>query len=217
MCTVCLGPLLNHGGRVFPYRCRFPAGAGVSGAAAGAGQQASIREEPRGVLVILLTMLGFTCACTLFTVATTDLVTDEATPLLFCYSVLSFGIGALIAFKMTALFLAVDQFVSVVHCLRYYTIMDHWMERMVGMTCGCILFFGIFGLACFHFELENTAEFHERVFGIKRHLSLCTWERLSGVYMLFVEISLLVLAIASCALALYTAVLGVRYEQSITE
>ena len=177
----------------------------------------SIREEPRGVLVIIMTLLGFAVPGTLFTVATADVVTGEATPLTFCCGVMSLAVGVAIAFKMSALFLAVDQYVAVVHCLHYYTIMEHWIQRMVGMICGCILFCVIFGLACFHLGLENTAEFHQRMFGVQRNLTRCSWEQLAGVYVLFGEIFLLVLAIATCALALYTAVVGLKYEKSITQ
>ena len=82
----------------------------------------SIREEPRGVLTLLvriMTLLGFAVPGTLFTVATADVVTGEATPLTFCCAVLSLFFGVAMAFKMSALFLAVDQYVAVVHCLHY--------------------------------------------------------------------------------------------------
>ena len=177
----------------------------------------SIREEPRGILVIIMSLLGFAVPSTLFTVATADVVTGEATPLTFCCGVMSLAVSVAIAFKMSALFLAVDQYVAVVHCLHYHTIMEHWIQRMVGMICGCILFCVIFGLACFHLGLENTAELHQRMFGVQRHLTRCSWEQLAGVYVLFGEIFLLVLAIATCALALYTAVVGLKYEKSITQ
>ena len=179
--------------------------------------RSSIRDEPTGVLVILLTLLGFVIAFTLFTISTADLVTGEATPLPFCTSLLSFGIGAMVAFKMNTLFLAVDQFVAVVHSLRYFTIMNDWVHWMVGMTCGCLLFFGMLGLVCSYFGLENTAEFHQRVFDVKRHLTQCSWEKMSGVYMLFVEASFLVLAISASSLVIYTAVIGMRQEKRILE
>ena len=174
----------------------------------------SIRDEPRGVLVILLTLLGFVVACIPPTVAVINIVTGPATP---CHSVLSFGLGALVAFKMTALFLAVDQFVAIVHCLHYYTIMDVWIQRMIGVVCGCILLFGIFGLVCFHFEMENAMEYHRRVFGVKSYPTHCSYKQLPNVYMATVEITMLVLAIAACALVLYTAILGLRYKRSITQ
>ena len=177
----------------------------------------SIREKPRGVLVIMLTLTGLTSGSVLFTVATADVVTGEAVPLTFCYPVLFFGIGTFVAFKMTVLFLAVDQFVSIVHSLRHYSIMSGWINWMIGMACFCILFFGLLGLACFHFELENTAEFHERVFGVKLHLTQCSWEVMANVFMTTFEVAMLVLAIAVCALIIYTAVLGLRQEKLIAQ
>ena len=177
----------------------------------------SIRDEPRGKLVITLTLLGLTCGCALLTVAAADMATDEATPLPLCYSVLSFGIGAIIAFKLTALFLAVDQYVAVVRCLRYYTIMDVQVPRMVAIVCACVLFFGIFGLACFFFGMENTADFHQRVFGVQRNLTQCSWEKMSGVYMLSGEIILLALALAVCVLACYTAAVGLKQQRRVTQ
>ena len=177
----------------------------------------SIRREPRGLLVITMTLLGFAIAGTIFTASAADIVTGEATPLTFCYGVLYPFVGVAMAFKMTALFLAIDQYVAVVHCLHYCIIMNDWILRMIAMICGCILFFVIFGLACFLLDLENTAEFQQRMYGVQRHLTQCSWEQLAGVYVLFGEIFLLVLAIVTCALALYTAVVGLRYEKSIAQ
>ena len=174
----------------------------------------SIRDEPRGVLVILLTLLGFVVACILPTVAVINIVTGPATS---CHSVVSFGLGVIVAFKMTALFLAVDQFVAIVHCLHYYTIMDDWIQRMIGVVCGCILLFGIFGLVCFHFEMENAMEYQHRVFGVKSYPTHCSYKQLPNVYMATVEITMLVLAIAACVLVLYTAILGLRHKRSITQ
>ena len=68
-----------------------------------------------------------------------------------------------------------------------------------------------------YFGLENTAEFHQRVFDVKRHLKQCSWEKMSNVYILLVEASFLVLSISACSLVIYTAVIGMRQEKRILE
>ena len=177
----------------------------------------SIREEPRGVLVIMLTLLGLIMSSVLFIAATADTITGEVAPLTFCYPLLYFNISAFIGFKMTVFFLAVDQFVSIVHYLRYYTIMSRWINWMIGMVCCSILLFFVFGLACFHFDMENTAEYHRRAFGVNRHLEYCSWEQLAGVFTMSAEVSALVLAIVACVLVIYTAVLGLREQNRIEQ
>ena len=139
----------------------------------------SIREKPRGVLVIMLMLLGLTIPSVLITSTVTDMV---AGPLAFCHSVMPFVMGAIVAFRMTALFLAVDQFVSIVYCLRCNTIMYDWIKRMFGITCSCAPVLGIFGLACFHFKMESVAEFYHRVFGADNHPTHCSWKQMPNIY-----------------------------------
>ena len=174
----------------------------------------NIRAEPRGVLVIMLALLGLIIACVFITSTVTDMV---AGPLAFCHSVMTFGMGAVVAFKMTSLFLAFDQFVAVLHCLYYDIIMEDWIRRMAGMVCGCVLFFWMFGLACFHFEMESTSEFYHRVFGADNHPTHCSWKQMPNIYTATAEVTVLVLVTVTCSLALYTAVLGLRYEKCITQ
>ena len=95
-------------------------------------------------------------------------VTGETTPPLICHTMVSFGAGTLIAFKLTTFFLAVHQLVVVVRSLRYYGVMGDWPSRMVGMTWGCVVFWGVFGTAGFFLGFKNAVEFHRRPFGVKR-------------------------------------------------
>ena len=181
------------------------------------GRNARLREEPMVLLVINLVLIGFAFALAFFITGMADVVFPGGVPPPVCATLHYIMCGLVIAWKMAMLFLAVDQFVAVVHCLRYNFILNTLANRLVAITWCCVPLFCLLGLICYQLDLESSAEFDRRVYGIQHDIQECRWELHSHAYILAFEVVLLVLSIISAGLFVYTATQGMLQERRLAQ
>ena len=114
----------------------------------------NIRDKSVVMLVLNMVATAFLFCCLVAFVSTADVVTANSTPPLLCFPSLSLGTGALIAFKLSTLCLAVEQFVAVVFPLRHLVIMSRWARRMIALTWLFVVLFTSFGLLAYFLGLR---------------------------------------------------------------
>ena len=173
-----------------------------------------IRDEPIVVLVLNMLATALLFSSSLAIVSVSDLLT-EVHPLL-CSVLISLGAGALSGFKLSALFLAVEQFVAVVFPLRSFALISRHLKAMVALTWLLLVGNATFGTVCYLLGLETVAEFNRRVFGINNHAKQCQWDTQTNIFMLYFEICMLLLYISTSILLIYAAVQGLKHERRIS-
>ena len=172
----------------------------------------SIPEEPMLLLILNMTLADYLFGSTLFMMAMADVIHSEDTPLPLCASVQYLIFGAGLASKTSTLFLAVDQFVGVVHPLRHEAIMGDWKNTMVAISWCSLLVSCFLGFVAYQLDLETGAESSQRKYGLPP-IDECRLSKISEVWILAVEAILFLLAVSSAALYVYTAVQGMKQER----
>ena len=179
------------------------------------GSDEDLRDHPMVMLVTNLTLVDFVFALVFLVMGLADVVSPEGVPLPVCASMHYIFTGMILAWKVATLFLAVDQFVAVVHSLRYTEIMSTWVNRMLVITWSCVPILSLLGLVCHQLGLESSAEFDRRVFGIEEEIRLCRWELHSHVFMLVLEMLMLLLSLITAGLFVYAAAQGMAHERHL--
>ena len=172
-------------------------------------------DEPVVMLVLDMLTAAFLTCCVLAFMSTADALTANKTPPLLCFPSLCLGTSIFVAFKLSTLFLAVEQFIAVAFPLRHFAIMSRWAKIMTAFTWVFVVLFASFGLLAYFLGLESTLEFDRRMFGVQRHISQCHWERAANVYVISCEVIVLLSSITSCALLIYTAIQGFKQERRL--
>ena len=109
-----------------------------------------IPDEPMLLLILNMTLADYLFGSTLFMMAMTDVIHSEDTPLPLCASIQYLIFGAGLASKTATLFLAVDQFIGVVHPLHHKIIMDNWKKTMVAIPWCSLLVSCFLGFVAYH-------------------------------------------------------------------
>ena len=172
-----------------------------------------LREEPMPRLVLNLALAGFGQGVAAFSIGTFDVVSSEDTLQPVCVSLQYLAGGTILTIKVATFFLAVDQFVAVVHPLRHLTVMEEWMPDMLLITWWCIPTMILFGFGCHQLGLETSQEFHQRVFGAQGSVEGCHWMEAAFVVTVFGEVIVFLMVTASAALFVYTATKGFHQER----
>ena len=85
------------------------------------------------------------------------------------------------------------------------------------ITWSCVPISILLGLFCYQLQLESSAEFDQRVFGIENEIRLCRWELHSHVFTIALEVLMLVLSIITAGLFVYAAVHGIVHERRLAQ
>ena len=173
----------------------------------------SLREEPMPLLVFNLALADFGFGFSLFLIGTLDVVFSENAPLPACASFQYVGIASVLTFKAATVYLAVDQFVAIVHSLHYHVIMQEWVRRMFFLTWCWMPIYTLYGFVCYQLEMETLQEYDQRTIGSQGSVKECRFPKTAFVTMMFFEASKLLMSIISAALFIYTAIKGLRQER----
>ncbi|KAF0294295.1 hypothetical protein FJT64_008053 [Amphibalanus amphitrite] len=149
-----------------------------------------------------------------FLVGMADLLYAEGVPRAVCAGGIYYSLTTVVGLKVAALSLAVDQFIGVVHSLRYYAIMDVWKWRMVFLTWFCMAVMVLFYLVCYLLDLESSDEYFLRLFGIQP-TNECRSHQMAHIANVVLEVVLLVTSLSSAVLFIHTAIQGVKQERRI--
>ena len=177
----------------------------------------TIREEPMVVLILSMTAILVIFSLDFGVISVVDLLTENDTPSLLCSLLSTFGLSLLVGFKLSTVFLAVEQYVAVIFPLQHYVTMSGWANKMVVFTWLFIAALATFGVACFQAGLETTIEFDIRVFDTETATCECGWRDLTVAHMVTSMIFFNGFSILNCVLLLYTAVQGLKHERRIAE
>ncbi|KAF0309398.1 hypothetical protein FJT64_019492 [Amphibalanus amphitrite] len=176
-----------------------------------------LREEPMVILVLNMTASALLFSSTFVVVSVGDILTSNDIPPLLCCLFVSVGTSSLGAFKLSALFLAVEQFVAVNFSLRHFAIMSRWAKRLICLTVIFWVVSTLFGIICYLLGLETIEEFDQRMFSIHNHHEQCKWERSANIFMFYSENCMLVCCLGTCALLIHTAVQGMKHQNRISQ
>ena len=166
-------------------------------------------DEPMAVLAGNLSSTGMCLGISLVLIAAYDIAQLKARGLCQALQYCGFGFG--IAFKMAETFMAIDQFVAVVHPLQHYA----WMTRAWRwLFVATLLAWAIqpaFGMFAVLLELKTPAESMPGYGSGEIIYTECRWEsNIAEAYAIFIEIEFLVFSLATAALFVYTGVVGHR-------
>ncbi|KAF0307422.1 hypothetical protein FJT64_021236 [Amphibalanus amphitrite] len=150
-------------------------------------------------------------------ISSVDILFAFDTPRLLCSVLRSVSMGLFGGFKVSAFFLALEQYIAVVCALHHFTIMSRWVNRMNALTWFYIFTLASAGLVCDHLGLETIADFDIRVFGTDHQIRGCDWTKIPNAYMVGVQACVSLFSVLTCALLLYTAVQGWRHERRIAK
>ena len=175
----------------------------------------TIRGEPMVILILNMTLVLFFFSLMFLIITTVDILFAFHTPPLLCGVMASVGLSIYGGFKLSTLFLALEQYIAVAFSLRHFTIMSQWVYKMVGITWLYITILTLFSLACYNLGLETIAEFDVRVLGVDYNMTRCGWQVMTNVHMVTTQICSTVLSILTCVLLVYAAVQGLKHEKRI--
>ena len=170
-------------------------------------------EDPTPLLVFNMTAAAFVFGTSLLGVGVLDMLFAGDVPLPLCVSVQYLLIGSALTTKAAAVYLAVDQFVAIVHPLHHPTIMGNWMRRMLLLTWCWIPIVGLYGLVCYQLEMETAEDFDHRMFGTQGSLQECHWTQAAFVVTTFLEGQLLLMSLTLATLFVYTAFKGLQQQR----
>ena len=177
-------------------------------------EERGVPEEPMVLFILNMTLANYMFGSAIFMIAMADMIYSEATPLPLCASLQNMALGSALASKTSILFLAVDQYVGVVHSLHHQTIMHGWKYRMVISSWSILLFKWFFGFVAYQLDFETSAEFSYRKFGLPP-LDECRLAKISEASLLLVEVVLFLLSSLAAVFYIYTAVQGMRHSRRI--
>ena len=177
-------------------------------------QERGVPEEPMVLLILNLTLANYMFGSAAFMIAMADMIYSEATPLPLCASLANMALGSALTAKISNLFLAVEQYVGVVHSLHHQTIMHDWKHKMVIISWSIFIFKCFFGFVAYQLDFETNAEFSHRTFGLPL-LDECRLAKISEASLMLVEVVLFLLSSLSAALYVYTAVQGMKHSRRI--
>ena len=167
-------------------------------------------------MLVLNMVTYYIFGTTMFLIGMADVLYPDGVPPPTCaatvYISMAFGVGL----KTATLFLAVDQFIAVVHSLRYCAIMDVWTKRFITINWICIALMALLGLTCYQLDLETNAEFYHRLFGIQPSDEECRLVLMAHASTVVFELAVFFISITSAALFIYTAIQGVKQERRIS-
>ena len=172
-----------------------------------------LREEPTPRLVLNLALADFVFGIVGFSLGAFDVVSSKDIPLPVCVSLQYVAMGTVLSIKAATFFLAVDQFVAVVHSLRYLTIMEEWMREMLLITWCWIPSMALYGFVCHQLGAESSQEFYQRVFGAQDSVEECHWVKVEFAVTTLFEMYLLLMTVTTAALFVYTATKGLQQER----
>ena len=172
-----------------------------------------LREDPMPLLVFNLALADFAFGALIFSIGVLDAFTSENVPPLVCASIQYLLTGSALAFKAATVYLAVDQFVAIVHSLHYRDIMGDWMPRIFLATWGWIPFAVLYGFISHLLEMETLHEFDQRTLGTQGSVKECRLTQRTFVVAVFFEATLTLMSFLSAALFVYTATKGFQQER----
>ncbi|KAF0294296.1 hypothetical protein FJT64_008054 [Amphibalanus amphitrite] len=172
-------------------------------------------DEPMSLLVFNMTLIYYVFGVSFFLIGMTDVLYPEGVPPPVCAAAMHFSMAMAVGLKVAALSVAVDQFIGVVHSLRYYAIMDVWKWKMVFLTWFCMAMMVLFCLACYLLDLETSDEYFLRLFGIQPSNEECRMLGVTHLTNIVLEVVLLVTSLSSAVLFIHTAIQGVKQERRI--
>ena len=172
----------------------------------------SVPEEPMLFLILNLTLACYLLGSSVFMTGVVDVIYSVAAPLPLCASLLYVIVGATITGKTAYLLLALDQYIAIVHPLHHQTIMNTWKNRMVTISWCFLPIMCTFGFVAYQLDLETSAEFSLRTFGVHAN-DECRLAKISEAVLLTMEMGVLLLSSSSAALYIYTAIQGMKQER----
>ena len=170
-------------------------------------------EEPSTLLVFNMVLANFAFGILFIMVAALDVLYAKGAPLPLCVSLQYVAMGAVLAMKASTVYLAVDQFVAIVHPLHYFTIMKVWIPRLVFLTWCWVPYVGLYGLVCHQLGMESSQEFDQRTLGTQDTVKECNWTQAAFVVTIFFEANMLLMSTTSAALFVYTAFNGLQQQR----
>ena len=170
-------------------------------------------DEPMNLLVFNMAVAYYMFAVAFFVIGMTDVLYPEGVPPPVCAAAMYFSMAAAVGLKITNLALATDQFIGVVHSLRYFSIMNVWKWRLVAITWICMALMGLFCLVCYYLGLETSDELYHRLFDVQPSNEECRLPKVAHVTNVVVELVLLLTSLSSGALFIHTAIQGVKQEK----
>ena len=174
---------------------------------------AHLLEEPVPLLVFNMTAAKFVFGTLLLVIGALDVLFAGGVPLPLCVSVQYLAMGSALALKAATVYLAVDQFVAIVHPLHYCNTMRDWVRRMLFLTWCWIPSIGLYGLICYQLGMETAQDFDHRMFGTQGSVQECHWTQAAFVVTIFLEGQLLLMSLTSATLFVYTAFKGLQQQR----
>ena len=170
-------------------------------------------EEPAPLLVFNMVVAKFVFGALFLVIGTLDVLFADGAPLPLCVSLQYLVMGAAHAMKAATVYLAVDQFVAIVHPLHYPAIMGDWLRWILLLTWCWIPIVGLYGLICYQLGMETAQEFDQRTLGTQDSAQECHWTKTSFVVTVFFEVTLLLMSTTSAVLFFYTALRGLQQQR----